>query len=73
MTETQIKDGWVMGISEVFRKMIADNTSYYESDVTVIRLSKPEEYDIYSANGVKSFLAVPYSRREHGILFMRNP
>lgn len=73
MTETQIKDGWVMGIFEGFRKMIADNTSYYEPDVTTMRLSKPEEYAIYNANGVESFLAVPYSRREHGILFMRNP
>ncbi len=73
MTETQMKDGWVMGIFEVFRKMIVDNTSYYESDISVIRLSKPEEYAIYIANGVKSFLAVPYNRREHGILFMRNP
>ncbi len=73
MTETRIKDGWVMGIFEVFRKMIVDNTSYYESDINTICFSKPEEYAIYVANGVKSFLAVPYNRREHGILFMRNP
>ncbi len=73
MTETQLKGGQVMGSFEMFRKMIADNQSYYQADVESIRLSKPDEYALFISQDVKSFLAVPYSRREHGIIFLRNP
>lgn len=73
MTETQLKGGQVMGSFEMFRKMIVDNTSYHLEDVERIRISRPEEYALFTSQDVKSFLSVPYSRREHGIIFLRNP
>lgn len=73
MTETQLKGGQVMGSFEMFRKMIADNQSYHLSDVESIKHSRPDEYALFISQDVKSFLAVPYSRREHGIIFLRNP
>ncbi len=73
MTETQLKGGQVMGSFEIFRQMIVNNTSYHLEDVERIRISRPEEYDLFTSQDVKSFLSVPYSRREHGIIFLRNP
>ncbi len=73
MTATKLQGGQVMGSFEMFRKMIADNQSYFLSDVETIRASKPDEYALFIDQDVKSFLAVPYSRREHGIIFLRNP
>ncbi len=73
MTETQLKGGQVTGSFEMFRRMIVDNKSYHLSDVEIIKLSKPDEYELFISQDVKSFLAVPYSRREHGIIFLRNP
>lgn len=73
ITLTQFRDGWVMGSFEMFRKMIEDNTSYYQPDIEEIRYSKPDEYALFADKAVKSFLSVPYSRREHGIIFLRNP
>lgn len=67
------KGGQVMGSFEMFRKMIVDNTSYHLEDVERIRISRPEEYALFTSQDVKSFLSVPYSRREHGIIFLRNP
>ena len=73
MTQTQLKEGRVMGSFEMFRKMILDNTSYYQPDVESIRFTRTEEYALFKTQDVKSFLAVPYSRRENGIVFLRNP
>lgn len=73
MTKTQLKDGRVMGDFEMFRKMIISNTSYYQADIETIKESRPEEYALFSSQDVKSFLSVPYSRREHGVIFLRNP
>ena len=73
MTQTQLKEGRVMGSFEMFRKMILDNTSYYQPDVESIRFTRTEEYELFKTQDVKSFLAVPYSRRENGIVFLRNP
>lgn len=73
MTETQLHQGSVIGSFEQFRKMIMDNTSFYQSDVEHIRYIRPDEYELFISQDVKSFLAVPYSRREQGIIFLRNP
>lgn len=73
MTQTQLKEGRVMGSFEMFRKMILDNTSYYQPDVESIRFTRTEEYALFKTQDVKSFLAVPYSRRENGMVFLRNP
>ncbi len=73
MTQTQLKEGRVMGSFDMFRRMILDNASYYEPDVERIKNTKPEEYALFISQDVKSFLSVPYSRREHGIIFLRNP
>ncbi len=68
MTQTQLKEGRVLGSFEMFRRMIVDNASYYNPDIESIRETKPEEYALFVSQDVKSFMAVPYSRREHGIL-----
>ncbi len=73
MTETQLKQGHVMGSFEMFRKMISENTTYYQPNIENIRTSRPEEYALFTSQNVTSFLSVPYSRREHGIIFLRNP
>ncbi len=73
MTETQLQQGSVMGSFERFRKMIEDNKAFYQDDIENIRETKPEEYALFVTQDVKSFLAVPYSRREQGIIFLRNP
>ncbi len=73
MTQTQLKEGRVLGSFEMFRKMIVDNASYYQPDIENIREEKPDEYELFVSQEVKSFMAVPYSRREHGIIFLRNP
>ncbi len=62
-----------MGSFERFRKMIEDNRSFYQEDVENIREIRPDEYALFIEQGVKSFLALPYSRREQGIIFLRNP
>ena len=73
MTQTQLKEGRVLGSFEMFRKMIVDNASYFQQDIENIREEKPDEYELFLSQEVKSFMAVPYSRREHGIIFLRNP
>ncbi len=73
MTETQLHQGSVMGSFERFRQMIENNTSVYQEDITNIRDTHPEEYALFVSQNVKSFMAVPYSRRERGIIFLRNP
>ncbi len=73
MTQTQLKEGRVLGSFEMFRRMIVDNAEYYQSDIESIKDSKPEEYELFVSQDVQSFMAVPYSRREHGIIFLRNP
>lgn len=73
MTETQLHQGSVIGSFEQFRRMIEENASFYQNDVESIRYTKPDEYDLFISQDVKSFLAVPYSRREQGIIFLRNP
>lgn len=73
MTETQLHQGSVIGSFDQFRRMIEDNTSFYQSDVENIRYIRPDEYELFISQDVKSFLAVPYSRREQGIIFLRNP
>ncbi len=73
MTETQLHQGSVIGSFEQFRRMIESNESFYQSDVENIRYTRPEEYTLFVSQDVKSFLAVPYSRREQGIIFLRNP
>lgn len=73
MTQTQLQEGRVMGSFEMFRNMITDNTPYYQPDIESIQLERPEEYALFKSQDVKSFLSVPYSRREQGIIFLRNP
>ncbi len=73
MTETNLKEGHVIGDFNMFRKMISENTEYYEANIENIRNTRPEEYELFISQNVKSFLAVPYSRREQGIIFLRNP
>ncbi len=73
MTQTQLKEGYVMGDFNMFRQMILNNTTYYEPDIENGRESNPSEYELFKSQDVKSFLCVPYSRREQGILFLRNP
>ncbi len=73
MTTTQLEEGRVMGSFEMFRKMILSNVACYLPEIESIRFTKPEEYALFKKQDVKSFLAVPYSRRESGIIFLRNP
>ncbi len=73
MTETQLQQGSVMGSFERFRQMIENNTAVYQSNIENIRETHPEEYSLFVSQDVKSFMAVPYSRRERGIIFLRNP
>ncbi len=73
MTQTQLEEGRVVGSFEMFRKMILSNTACYLPEIESIRFTKPEEYALFKKQDVKSFLAVPYSRRESGIIFLRNP
>lgn len=73
MTTTQLEEGRVIGSFEMFRKMIMANVDCYLPDIDTIRFTKPEEYALFKSQDVKSFLAVPYSRRENGIIFLRNP
>ncbi len=73
MTTTQLEEGRVIGSFEMFRKMIMANVDCYLADIETIRFTKPEEYALFKSQAVKSFLAVPYSRRENGIIFLRNP
>ncbi len=73
MTKTQLKSGEVVGSFELFRKVIIENFAYCESDIENLRFSRPEEYAVFITQNVKSFMSVPYSRREHGIVFLRNP
>ncbi len=73
MTETQLQQGSVMGSFERFRKIIEDNTYFYQSDVKKLRKTRPEEYALFVSQDVRSFLTLPYSRREQGIIFLRNP
>lgn len=47
MTQTQLKEGRVLGSFEMFRKMIVDNASYYQPNVETIREDKPEEYALF--------------------------
>lgn len=73
MTQTQLQEGQVVGSYEMFRKMIMGNADCYIPDIEIIRFTRPEEYALFKGQDVKAFLAVPYSRRDNGIIFLRNP
>ncbi len=55
MTQTQLKEGRVMGSFDMFRKMISDNAAYYQPDIENIRETKPKEYALFVSQDVKSF------------------
>lgn len=69
MTTTQLEEGRVIGSFEMFRKMIMGNADCYLPEIDTIRFTRPEEYALFKTQDVKSFLAVPYSRRENGISY----
>lgn len=73
MLKTQLHERPAVIRFEMFRKMIEDNTAYYQTDIETIKDSKPEEYAFFSKQNTRSFLSVPYSRRESSIIFLRNP
>lgn len=78
------EDGWLADLlidkqngitGEIHRFLVAleKNIHLFMADREEVKDVSTEEYNLYSKSLVKSFLAVPYSKREKGFLFLRNP
>lgn len=56
-----------------FLDALENNLHLFMADIEEVKNISTEEYNLYSQSLVKSFLAVPYNKREKGFLFLRNP
>ena len=56
-----------------WRNAIEQNTPIIIENVEMLKETLPEEYDIFIRQEVKSILAVPFNKREKGVLLLRNP
>lgn len=73
MTQTKMENDSVAGEFARFRRAIETNSPYYVSDIESLKSENLDEYEFLRAQDVRSFMCVPYNRREQGILFLRNP
>lgn len=75
MTKTKIdldKYG-VLGELPLWKEAIEKNSPIIIHSVEDLKEVSPEEYDIFIQQDVRSILAVPFNKRDKGVLVLRNP
>ncbi len=72
-TKTDMDQYGISGELPRWRNAIEQNTPIIIENVDMLRERLPEEYEIYIRQEVKSILAVPFNKRERGVLLLRNP
>lgn len=72
-TRTDMDQYGISGELPRWRNAIEQNTPIIIENVDMLRETLPEEYEIYIRQEVKSILAVPFNKREKGVLLLRNP
>lgn len=72
-TKTDMDQYGIFGELPRWRNAIEQNTPIMIKDVDALEETIPDEYDIFIRQEVKSILAVPFNKREKGVLLLRNP
>ncbi len=72
-TRTDMDQYGIFGELPRWRKAIEQNIPIIIKDVDMLKESIPDEYDIFIRQEVRSILAVPFNKREKGVLLLRNP
>ena len=72
-TRTDMDQYGISGELPRWRNAIEQNTPIIIENVETLKETLPEEYDIFIRQEVKSILAVPFNKRERGVLLLRNP
>ena len=72
-TRTDMDQYGIFGELPRWRNAIEQNTPIIIKDVDTLKETIPDEYDIFIRQEVKSILAVPFNKREKGVLLLRNP
>lgn len=72
-TKTDMDQYGIFGELPRWRNAIEQNTPIIIKDVDTLKETIPDEYDIFIRQEVKSILAVPFNKREKGVLLLRNP
>lgn len=73
MTTTKIGENGIAGFYSRWEEALEMNECIIIPDVEAVRETHPKEYEVFSAMGTKSLLAVPYRKRESGFMLLRNP
>lgn len=72
-TRTDMDQYGILGELPRWRNAIEQNTPMIIKDVDTLKEAIPDEYDIFIQQEVKSILAVPFNKRDKGVLLLRNP
>lgn len=72
-TKTDLDKYGVLGELPRWKEAIEKNTPIMIHNVEDLKELSPEEYDIFVQQDVRSILAVPFNKRDKGVLFLRNP
>ena len=72
-TRTDMDQYGISGELPRWRNAIEQNTPIIIKNVDTLKETIPDEYDIFIRQEVKSILAVPFNKRERGVLLLRNP
>ena len=72
-TRTDMDQYGISGELPRWRNAIEQNTPIIIKNVDTLKETIPDEYDIFIRQEVKSILAVPFNKREKGVLLLRNP
>lgn len=72
-TKTDMDQYGILGELPRWKNAIEQNTPMIIKNVDTLKETIPDEYDIFIRQEVKSILAVPFNKREKGVLFLRNP
>jgi len=72
-TRTDMDQYGISGELPRWRNAIEQNTPIIIRNVDALKETLPEEYGIFIHQEVKSILAVPFNKREKGVLLLRNP
>lgn len=72
-TKTDMDQYGIFGELPRWKNAIEQNIPIIIKDVETLKETIPDEYNIFIRQEVKSILAVPFNKREKGVLLLRNP
>ena len=72
-TKTDMDQYGISGELPRWKAAIEQNTPIIINSIEPLKETIPDEYNIFIQQGVESILAVPFNKREKGVLLLQNP